>query len=224
MRVFQFLGLVLASASIAAAPRLERLPLVVVSRDDTVITHSCRVVFPLVIRDTNGNGVVQIGASNLTLEFAHETELRGAPRETDGDQLRGIGIRIEGQSNVRIRNARIHGFFNGIVASRANGLVVEGGDFSDNYRQRLRSTPEAEDGADWLFPHHNDDRKWRDEYGGAICIESSRGITVRGVRIRGTQNGLLLDRVDVRESLRGAQSNEALYQVVVDTQNQLERG
>ena len=196
MRVFQFLGLVLASASITAAPRLDRLPLMVVSRDNTVITHSCRVVFPLVIRDTNGNGVVQIGASNLTLEFAHETELRGAPRETDGDQLRGIGIQIEGQSNVRIRNARIHGFFNGIVASGADGLVIEGGDFSDNYRQRLRSTPEAEDGADWLFPHHNDDRKWRDEYGGAICIESSRAVTIRGVRIRRTQNGILLDRVD----------------------------
>lgn len=196
MRASCLLGLLLASTSITAAPRPDPLPLVVITRDDTVITQSCRVVFPLVIQDTNGNGVIQIGASNLTLEFAHETELRGAPADTDGDRLRGIGIRIDGHSNVQIRNARIHGFFNGIVASRADGLVIDSGDLSDNYRQRLRSTPEVEDGADWLFPHHNDDRKWRDEYGGAVCIESSRRVTVWGVRVRRTQNGILLDRVD----------------------------
>jgi nitrogen PTS system EIIA component len=34
----------------------------------------------------------------------------------------------------------------------------------------------------------------------------------------------MLDRAEVRERLRQAQSNEALYQVVLDTQSQLERG
>ena len=195
MHAFRLLGLLLASTSIVAAARPDPLPLVVITRDDTVITRSCRAVFPLVIEDTNGNGVVQIGASNVILEFAHDTELRGAPPETDGDRLRGIGIHIDGHSNVQIRNARVHGFFNGMVASHADGLVIDSGDFSDNYRQRLRSTPEAEDGADWLFPHHNDDRKWRDEYGGAICIESSRRVTIRDIRVRRTQNGILLDGV-----------------------------
>ena len=95
MRASCLLGLLLASTSITAAPRPDPLPLVVITRDDTVITQSCRVVFPLVIQDTNGNGVVQIGASNVILEFAHDTELRGAPPETNGDRLRGIGIRIE---------------------------------------------------------------------------------------------------------------------------------
>lgn len=172
------------------------LPVVVVTRDDTVLTRSCRVVFPQVVADANGDGVLHVGAGNITVEFEAGTALRGAPEGTDGDRLRGIGLRIDGHANVRIRNARIHGFFNGVVASRADGLVIDGGDFSDNYRQRLRSTPEAEDGADWLFPHHNDDRKWRDEYGGAVCIESSCRVTVRGMRVRRTQNGILLDRVD----------------------------
>ena len=184
--------LALLAIGLRAAP----LPVVVVTRDDTVLTQSCRVVFPAVIPDANGNGVVHVGASGITVEFAPETELRGAPPETPGDQLRGIGLRVEGHSNVQVRNARIHGFFNGIVAIHADGLVLDGGDLSDNYRQRLRSTPESEDGADWLFPHHNDDRKWRDEYGGAACIESSRQVTVRGLRVRRTQNGILLDRVD----------------------------
>ena len=181
---------------IAASIRAAQLPVVVVTRDDTVITRSCTVVFPEVIADTNGNGVLHVGAGNITVEFATGTELRGAPAMTPGDQLRGVGLRVEGHPNVRIRNARIHGFLNGLLAIRADGLVVDGGDLSDNYRQRLRSTPESEDGADWLFPHHNDDRKWRDEYGGAVCIEASRGVTVRGIRVRRTQNGILLDRVN----------------------------
>lgn len=191
-RPLAFLALFLLVASLRAAG----LPVVVVTRDDTVLTHSCRVVFPQVIQDAHGDGVLHVAASNITVEFAPETELRGAPSGTQGDRLRGIGLRIDGHANVRIRNPRIHGFFNGIVATRADGLLIDGGDLSDNYRQRLRSTPEAEDGADWLFPHHNDDRKWRDEYGGAVCIESSRHVTVRGIRVRRTQNGIVLDRVE----------------------------
>jgi len=186
------LSLLLLAALAHAAP----LPVLVVTRDDTVIHQSCRVVFPQVVRDANGDGVLHIAASNLTVEFAPETELRGAEPSVEGDQLRGIGLRIDGHANVRVRNARIHGFFNGIVATRADGLVIEGGDFSDNYRQRLRSTPESEDGADWLFPHDNDQRPWRDQYGGAVCIEASRHVTVQGIRVRRTQNGLLLDRVE----------------------------
>ena len=72
MHAFRLLGLLLASTSIVAAARPDPLPLVVITRDDTVITRSCRAVFPLVIQDTNGNGVVQIGASNVILEFAHD--------------------------------------------------------------------------------------------------------------------------------------------------------
>lgn len=173
------------------------LPVLEVTRDDTRLTRSCRVVIPpgAVIADTNTNGVLHVAADGVTLEFAPGSELRGAPPGTPGDQLRGIGIRIEGRRNVRVVNARVHGYFNGLVAVRADGLRVVGGDFSDNYRQRLRSTPRAEDGADWLFPHHNDHFKWRDQYGGALCVEASARVIIREVRVRRGQNGILLDRV-----------------------------
>ncbi len=184
--------LVLAAGQAGAA-----LPELLVTRDDTVITQSCRIVIPpgTVIPDTNTNGVLQIQASDITVEFAPGSELRGAPPETDGDVLRGIGIRIDGQDRVTLLNAQVHGFFNGVVASGTDDLVIEGGDFSGNFRQRLRSTPQAEDGADWLFPHHNDQTPWRDQYGGAVCIERASRITVRGIRVRRGQNGILLDRV-----------------------------
>lgn len=183
-------------AVLMAGPALA-LPVLEVTRDDTIITRSCRIVIPpgTVVADTNTNGVLHVAADGLTIEFAPGSELRGAPPGTPWDTLRGIGIRIEGRRRVTLRGARVHGYFNGLVATRADGLRLEGGDFSDNYRQRLRSTPQAEDGADWLFPHHNDTVKWRDQYGGAICVEESRRVTIRGVRVRRGQNGILLDRV-----------------------------
>ncbi len=174
------------------------LPLVTLTHDDTVITQSCEIVIPpgTVLRDANSNGVLRIAADRVTVRFGSRSELRGAPEGTPGDQLRGQGIRIDGHRDVRILGAAVHGFFNGLVAVQAHNLIVDGGDFSDNYRQHLKSTPLAEDGADWLFPHHNDTTKWRDQYGGAICLESSDGVTVRNVRIRRGQNGIILDRVD----------------------------
>ena len=176
----------------ANLPRVELRP------DTRVITQSCELIIApgRVFPDPGADGLIRIAADNVTLRFASDAVLRGAPPETPWDELAGIGIRLEGHTNVTIAGARVHGFKCGLVATRADGLTVDGGDFSENYRQHLRSTPEAEDGADWLFPHHNDERKWRDEYGGAVCIEESTAVTVRGIRVRRGQNGILLDRVN----------------------------
>ena len=168
-----------------------------ITRDDTVISQSSRVsIRPgLILVDSNTNGVIQIGADGITIEFAPGSELRGASNGVLPDAFRGVGVRLNGHRGVTLKGVRVRGYFNGLVARQADGLVVDGGDFSDNYRQRLRSTPQAEDGADWLFPHNNDQEKWRDQYGGAVCIEESRDCTVRNVRVRRGQNGILLDRV-----------------------------
>jgi parallel beta-helix repeat protein len=174
------------------------LPRITVTGDDTWIRESCEILVPpgTIIPDTNTNGVLHIAADDIRVRFVADSVLRGAPARRAWNELQGIGIRLAGRRDVMIENARVHGFFNGLVATGADGLIVDGGDFSDNYRQRLRSTPEAEDSADWLFPHHNDERKWRDEYGGAVCIEDSRNVTVREIRVRRGQNGILLDRVE----------------------------
>ena len=182
-----------AMASLAAA----ELPTITVNHDSTPIDRSCVVFIPpgTVIADTNADGVLRIVADNVVVRFAPHSELRGAAAGTPWDTLKGIGIRVEGHRGVRLENARVHGFKCGVVATRADGLFLDGGDFSDNYRQHLRSTPAAENAADWLYPQHNDEIKWRDEYGGAVCIEDSHGVTVKGIRVRRGQNGILLDRV-----------------------------
>lgn len=178
----------------------QNLPTVTVTADDTRITESCRIeIAPgAVIEDANGDGVIHIAAPHVTVEFADGTILRGAPAGRRPDEYKGYGIRIDGRTGVTLKNVRASGFLSAIWATKADGLTIEDADLRDNRRAYLKSTPAAEDGGDWLWPHKNDDQEWRRNYGAAICIEDSQNVTVRRCRIRDSQNGLILDRV--RES------------------------
>jgi parallel beta-helix repeat protein len=174
------------------------LPVVRVTADDVEIGKSCTVVISpgTVIEDTNGDGVIHIAASNIEVRFAPGSQLRGAPTDRPPDEYRGYGIRLDGHSNVTIRDARISGFWGGLWATKADGLTLDGMDASDNRRAHLKSTPAAEDAGDWLFPHENDGNEWLTNYGAALYVEDSQGVTVRNCRVRHGQNALCLDRVN----------------------------
>lgn len=170
---------------------------VVVDRDDVRITRSCQAVIPpdAVIEDANGNGVIHITADDVEVEFVDGSVLRGATEGAPWNELTGYGVRIEGATGVTLRGLEAHGFKAGVWATGADGLTVEDADLSDNYRARLRSTPVAEDSGDWISPHHNDKNEWLTRYGAALYIEDSADVTVRRVRVRRGQNGIILDRV-----------------------------
>ncbi len=183
------------------------LPEVVVDRDNVSITRSCVLVVPrdAVIADADGNGVVHIEADGVTVRFAEGSVLRGAkvgepdaarPDLKPWDKLSGIGVRVSGHSNVTIENASISGFKVGVRGDRCTGLTIAGGQFADNFRQRLGSTVWAEDSADWLWPHENDGDEWATNYGGAISIREAEGVTIRDVTVRRGQNGILIHRVN----------------------------
>jgi parallel beta-helix repeat protein len=182
---------------IAGVVAADPLPTVEVRADNTVIDKSCRVVIPkgVVIADADDNGVIQIGADGITVEFAPGSVLRGAPAGTLGDALVGTGIRIEKHSKVTLSGAVVEGYQVGIYATGADGLTVEKANVRDIRRMHLRSTPAAEDGADWLWPHKNDDNEWIKNYGAAICVEDSSGLTLRENKVRQSQNGIVIDRV-----------------------------
>ena len=167
MTTIRFILTVVAGLLLASPPAFTA-PVVTLTRDDTVITQSCVVEITSVIEDANQNGVLHIKADNITVRFKTGSALRGAPAGTPWNELRGIGIRIDDRRNVTLKGLHVHGFKNGVVASHADGLVVDGGDYSDNYRQQLKSTPEAENGADWIFPHNNDETRWREQHGGVF--------------------------------------------------------
>lgn len=187
--------LAVVAAMLGAQPGL---PTVTVTQDDTVIERSCRVTIPRgrVIADANGDGVIHIRGDDITVEFVvDQGTLAGAPEGTSWDELTGVGIRIDGRRNVTLRNARAIRFKVGIWASNADGLTLEACDISDGFAQRLRSTPLAEDGSDWLWPHNNDNREWMNNYGAGIYVERSSGVTIRDAVARRRQNGIILDRV-----------------------------
>jgi parallel beta-helix repeat protein len=174
------------------------LPTVRVTSDDVKIDRSCTIVIPAdaVLEDVDGNGVIQIVASNIEVRFAPGSQLRGSPRDRRPDEYKGYGIRIDGQSNVTIQGARVSGFWGGIWATKADGLTLDAVDASDNRRAHLGSTPAAEDSSDWLFPHDNDRNEWLENYGAAIYVEDSNQITVRNCKVRHGQNALCIDRVN----------------------------
>ncbi len=173
------------------------LPELRVTTDNTLVTRSCRIIIEpdTIIADPDGNGVIQIMADDLTVEFAEGSLLRGAGIDRSDDQLTGTGIRIHDHRNVTIRNAFVEGFHCAIHATSADKLTIEGGRITRGFRQRLRSTPQGEDQADWLWPHTNDNNQWLTDYGAAIYIEDSDAPSVHGVHVRRSQNGIILDRV-----------------------------
>jgi len=169
--------------------------LVSIERDNIKMDTSCDVAIPPgVVRDEDGNGVIHIVGHDITIDFEGAT-LRGADAETLPNAYQGEGVRITG-TNVTVRNLNVRGYKVGIHAIGAHHLTLENCDVSDNFRQRLGSTPEREDAGDWLWPHKNDGNEWITNYGAGVCIEDSNEVTLRRIRARHVQNGIILDRVN----------------------------
>lgn len=188
---------------IALLAPCDDLPVVVVDCDNVRITESCIVRIPegTVIPDADGDGVIHVAGHDITVRFEPGAVLRGARvGDTTGlspwDSLTGIGIRADGFRRVRIVGAAVAGYKVGLYASDCDGFSLEDARFDDNFRQRLGSTPQREDSADWLWPHENDQRQWMTRYGGAVVVERAAGVTIRNVRVRTGQNGVILDRVE----------------------------
>lgn len=185
---------VICSAWLGSTARAEDLPVISVTADDTVIRESCQLRFPAgPIPDLNGNGVVQIVASGITVDLAGGV-LRGSPESAPLDRCRGVGIAISAPG-VTLRNGRVHGFRVGVLGQGCSESRLESLNVSDNFAQRLLSTDRAEEPTDWLWPHENDAHEWRTNYGAGICVESAADVTLRDITARRTQNGILLDRV-----------------------------
>ncbi|MCK6465482.1 MAG: right-handed parallel beta-helix repeat-containing protein [Phycisphaerae bacterium] len=145
------------------------------------------------VPDAAGTGAVLIEGEGLTVDFGGAT-LSGAASGVAPDQFTGTGVVIRGKK-ITIRNLKVRGYKVGIHARECDGLTIEDTDISDNYRKRLLSTPEREDGSDWIFPHHNDSREWMTNYGAGLYVERAAGVTLRRIRARDGQNGIILDRV-----------------------------
>lgn len=149
--------------------------------------HTYRVADP-------GGGALVVEGDDITLDFGGAT-LSGAPERAAPDTFAGIGLVSYGNSRLTIRNARIRGFKTAIHVQGGADIVIENCDLSDNYAAHLGSTPEREDPADWMWPHHNDQNEWMTNYGASLYVEECTRVEVRRNRGRRSQNGILLDEI-----------------------------
>lgn len=142
--------------------------------------------------DADDNGVLHVCGDKLVIDFQGAT-LDGAEKGAKPDDFRGRGIVVEDSSDVVVKNARIRGFKLAVYAKNCRNLTIEGCDLSDNWKQHLLSSPRAENGADWLFGHENDNNEWL-RYGAAIYLDGCSSFTLRNNIARRGQNGICLVR------------------------------
>jgi nitrous oxidase accessory protein NosD len=144
------------------------------------------------IQDGDGNGVVHIRGQGIVVDFQGAT-LVGSAAGQKPDEFTGVGVVVSDSSRVTLRNLRVRGFKVGLLVRRSTQVVIEGCDVSDNWKMHLRSTPQAEDGADWLFGHENDQDEWL-RYGAGMYLADCADFVLRNNRGRRGQNGICLVR------------------------------
>lgn len=169
---------------------LAQIPEITLSKG-LIIKESCKIVsgaYPIVA-GTDGLPCLLISGENIVVDFQN-AEMRGAADGTLPSLFSGMAIEIRGK-NITLQNARAKGYKMAVFADGVENLRLENCDFSYNYRPRLRSMREREDFSDWLSYHHNENDEWL-RYGAGIYLKNCARPTVRGCRITGGQNALLM--------------------------------
>lgn len=138
--------------------------------------------------------LISIMGTDIVVDF-NGAELLGSTDTSFPSEYHGLALRIEGGKNITIQNARVRGYKVGLLAEGVDSLKVLDSDFSYNYRQRLGSMREREDLSDWLSYHNNEQDEWL-RYGAALYLKNCKQPLVRGLRVTGGQNGLMLSGCD----------------------------
>ncbi len=140
------------------------------------------------------SAVIVVRGDGITVDFAGGT-LEGTDPEADPDQARGVGIRIEGGSDVRILNANVRGYHIGILARGTRDFHLADSDLSYNWKPRLYSLVEHESLVDWLSFHDNEADEWL-RFGAAIYLDGVTGGEIARTTVRQGMNALLMNRTD----------------------------
>lgn len=167
----------------------ESLQEIAINRDNVVVSKSTRIKRgTYVVADGDRNGVIQIAADNVVVDFQGAT-LAGIGNlpQADKEQFSGFGVNVNGHKNVVIKNARIHGYHRNLNAQNCERLTVENVDAGHSRGQRIgRNGREIH-----IFLDLRNIEAWRN-YGSGIWLEKCTDSTVTGCRASHSQNGILL--------------------------------
>lgn len=172
----------------------------VIPRAGMVITRSVKVrpgVYHLPAHASLDSALLVVRGSNITVDLRGVTFV-GTPADSAPDAARGVAVRIDGGTGVRVHGLTARGYRIGILARGARTLTLEDNDLSYGWKPMLFSVVEHESLADWLSYHKNEQREWM-RFGAGIYLEGVTGGALRRNTIRQSMNGLLATRTDSLE-------------------------
>jgi hypothetical protein len=146
--------------------------------------------------DDSTQAVIVVERAKYATIDLEGVDLRGTKAGTELDQDKGFGLVLRDCDHVTVKGGKLGGYKVCVAAFACKDLVLDGIQFDGWFGMHLMSTRAAEDGSDWLYPHHNDDGEWMKNYGGAIALNDCTGATIRGCKGRHGQNGILLTRTN----------------------------
>jgi parallel beta-helix repeat protein len=137
-----------------------------------------------IIADRAERGVIIAASSNTQIDLTGVTLQSG---DTAPSAFVGVGVASEGVSNVTLTGGVIRGYRYGIRLQGGRGHRIRDVDVSGSRAQRLLSTPEQYNEADWLDIFRPDTFE---QYGGGVYVKNAEEVTITGIRAREAQNGI----------------------------------
>jgi parallel beta-helix repeat protein len=158
-----------------------------------VIDHSVTItpgIYRLAASGDLKTPAITIRGNNITVDM-NGAVLDGSPAAAAPDAFAGIGILIDGGSNVTVKNATVRGYKVAILARSSPDLRLTHNDVSYNWKQRLYSGIEKESLVDWMSYHQNEKDEWL-RYGAGIYLRGcDRAEIDNNTAVQG-QNGLMV--------------------------------
>ncbi len=139
--------------------------------------------------DDAKKAAIYVKGDNVTIDFQGAT-LEGTLPTVEPNERKGTGIFVTGK-NIVLKNLKIRGYKIALAARNAPGLKLINIDASYNWKQRLLSDLDKEDGADWMRFHRKEKDEWL-RYGAAFYLRDCDGFEVKNCRAVGGQCGLMI--------------------------------
>jgi len=134
--------------------------------------------------------LIVIEGDNIIVDF-NNAVLTGSNAKKNPDDFFGVAILIKNGKNITIKNLKANGYKVALMARDVSNLTIDNCDFSYNYRQRLNSTQEKEDIADWMSYHQNEKDEWL-RYGAAMYLRNCDFAVIKNSKVTGGQNALMM--------------------------------
>ena len=136
------------------------------------------------IPDPTEQGVIIIASSRTRLDLSGVTLESG---DSVPARYRGIGVASRGVDRIEITGGTVRGYRYGVWITGGRGHRISGMDLSGSRRQALRSTDSVFAEADWLDVFQPDSFE---QYGGALYLKWTDGVSVTGITAHDGQNGI----------------------------------